>query len=233
MNNLMGDVPAWAADSDSDDGGGDDNAKWNNNGSGGGDIEMQKSKEDDNQYMSTFFSEVDGINADIKAISQASKEIGSINEQSMRATTTAEEQKLSKKLGPLIGSTNKRAKRTKDLLGLLKQETDKLKDEGKLNASNVRYVLVLYCIFFLFLFLLLLVLRCVCNTVPPILPFTFVKTTNKCTNFLLYLFLIIFVTLLLLLLLLLLFQLIDKQCTNIILSFDSMKYKIKIVSEKI
>jgi hypothetical protein len=148
MNNLMGDVPAWAADSDSDDGGGDDNAKWNNNGSGGGDIEMQKSKEDDNQYMSTFFSEVDGINADIKAISQASKEIGSINEQSMRATTTAEEQKLSKKLGPLIGSTNKRAKRTKDLLGLLKQETDKLKDEGKLNASNVRYVLVLYCIFF-------------------------------------------------------------------------------------
>lgn len=134
----MGDVPAWAADSDSDDGGGDDNAKWNNNGSGGGDIEMQKNKEDDNQYMSTFFSEVDGINADIKAISQASKEIGSINEQSMRATTTAEEQKLSKKLGPLIGSTNKRAKRTKDLLGLLKQETDKLKDEGKLNASNVR-----------------------------------------------------------------------------------------------
>jgi len=136
----MGDIPAWAADSDSDDGGGDDNAQWNNNGSGGGggDIEMQKSKDDDNQYMSSFFSEVDRVNADIKAIAKASKEIDSINEQSMRSTTTAEEQKLSKKLGPLIGTTNKSAKRTKDVLGLLKQETDKLKDEGKLNASNVR-----------------------------------------------------------------------------------------------
>jgi hypothetical protein len=164
MNNLMGDIPAWAADSDSDDGGGDDkNSQWNNNGSGGGgDIEMQKSKEDDNQYMSSFFSEVDRVNADIKAIAQASKEIGSINEQSMRATTTAEEQKLSKKLGPLIGSTNKSAKRTKDVLGLLKQDTDKLKDEGKLNASNVRYVIV-------FFVLVLAPLYQFCNTVLPIL----------------------------------------------------------------
>ncbi|OEU14036.1 t-SNARE [Fragilariopsis cylindrus CCMP1102] len=88
--------------------------------------------------MSSFFSEVDRVNADIKAIAKASKEIDSINEQSMRSTTTAEEQKLSKKLGPLIGTTNKSAKRTKDVLGLLKQETDKLKEEGKLNASNVR-----------------------------------------------------------------------------------------------
>jgi t-SNARE complex subunit (syntaxin) len=56
----------------------------------------------------------------------------------MRATTTAEEKSLSKKLGPLIASTNKRAKRTKTLLGLLKEETEKLKASGKLNASDVR-----------------------------------------------------------------------------------------------
>ena len=136
----MGDMPAWAAeDSDSDSGG--DNNNDTNNKKGGGDIEMQQQQKDDgSQYMATFFKEVDGINADIKAVSQASKDIGVINEKSMRATTTAEEQSLSKKLGPLIATTNKRAKRTKTILGLLKEETEKLNGEEKLNASNVRYV---------------------------------------------------------------------------------------------
>ena len=206
----MGDIPAWAADSDSDDGGGDDNAQWNNNGSGGGggDIEMQKSKDDDNQYMSSFFSEVDRVNADIKAIAKASKEIDSINEQSMRSTTTAEEQKLSKKLGPLIGTTNKSAKRTKDVLGLLKQETDKLKDEGKLNASNVRYVLVLY---YIFCSILALAPLCqFCNTVLPILH-VYVFENERIYQFLI-IFVSVIVVVFLLLLLLLLFQLIDKQC---------------------
>jgi len=156
MNNLMGDIPAWAED-DSDSDGGDENnpqGNWNNNvnggGGGGGDIEMkqQQNQNDGSQYMSTFFSEVDVINADIKAVAQASKDIGIINEQSMRTTTTAEEQKLSKKLGPLIDATNKRAKNTKTMLGLLKEETEKFNTNGELNASNVRYV---YCIFVLLL----------------------------------------------------------------------------------
>ena len=141
MNNLMGDIPAWALEDDSDSGsdGGDSNGNDKSNRNEGGDIEMQEQrKSDEDQYMSTFFSEVDGINADIKAVAQASKNIGIINEQSMRATTTAEEQKLSNKLSSLIDTTNKRAKRTKTLLGLLKEETDKLKQESKLNASNVR-----------------------------------------------------------------------------------------------
>lgn len=121
---MGGDNPAWAADSDSDP---DE-----------GDVEMQENSKGDSQYMSQFFKEVDGIKEDVDAVSKASKDIGQINDQSMQSTTTAEEQALSKKLGPLIASTNKRAKRTKTLLGLLKDETDKLKEEGKLNASNVR-----------------------------------------------------------------------------------------------
>jgi len=134
MNNLMDGIPAWAQeDSDSDDGGDNPDGKKK----GGGDVEMQQ-QGDDNQYMTTFFKEVDGINADIKAVSQAAKDIAIINEKSMRATTTAEEKSLSKQLGPLIASTNKRAKRTKTLLGLLKEETEKLKGTGKLNASDVR-----------------------------------------------------------------------------------------------
>jgi len=135
----MGDIPAWALE-DSDSDGGDDTPDWakdNGKKKGGGDIEMQK-QTDENKYMTTFFKEVDGINADIKAVSKASKDIAVINEKSMRATTTAEEKVLSEKLGPLISTTNKRAKRTKTLLGLLKEETEKLKGEGKLNASDVR-----------------------------------------------------------------------------------------------
>lgn len=61
-----------------------------------------------------------------------------INEKSMRATTTAEEKALSLKLGPLIADTNNKAKKSKTLLGLLKDETDQLKEQGKLNASNAR-----------------------------------------------------------------------------------------------
>lgn len=127
MNNLMGDVPAWAMEDSDEDGDGD--------GGGGGDIEMQKQ---DNVYMDQFFQYVDQINADIKLVSKASKDIAIINEKSMRATTTAEEKTLSKKLGPLISTTNKRAKQTKSLLGVLKEDTEKLEAEGKLNASDVR-----------------------------------------------------------------------------------------------
>lgn len=138
----MGDIPAWAKDSDSESDAGGNNNNGNNNNNGhswasGGDVEMQQ-QNNDSQYMDAFFKEVDGINADIKAVSKATADIGTINEKSMRATTTAEEQALSKQLGPLINNTNKRAKRTKTLLGLLKEETEKLKEEGKLNASNVR-----------------------------------------------------------------------------------------------
>ena len=141
----MDDMPAWAMeDSDSDgDGDNQDSSSGKKKGGkkkGGGDIEMQKQGDDNNKYMADFFKHVEDINADIKAVSQASKDITAINEKSMRATTTAEEKSLSKKLGPLISDTNKRAKNTKQLLGILKEETDKLKAEGKLNASDVRYV---------------------------------------------------------------------------------------------
>ena len=137
MNNRLGDLPAWAMeDSDSDD---DDVPKPSKNG---GDIEMQDQQNNHNHYMENFFKEVDSIKADIDAVAQASKDIAKINEQSMRATTTAEEQKLSKKLKPLIDTTNKRAKRTKNLLGLLKEETEKLKAEGTLNGSDIRWVLL-------------------------------------------------------------------------------------------
>lgn len=137
MNNLLGDIPAWALeDSDDDD---DHNVPKESNGKGGsGDIEMQTQQKTD--YMEDFFRHVDSIKADIDVVSKASKDIAKINEQSMRATTTSDENKLSKKLKPLIDSTNKRAKGCKNLLGLLKEDTNSLKASGKLNASDIRYV---------------------------------------------------------------------------------------------
>jgi hypothetical protein len=126
MNNLLGDIPAWATE-DSDDDAPDPKS--------GRDVEMAQKKP---TFMDHFFREVDNIKADIEAVSHAAKRIDKINEEAMRATTTVEENKLSKQLKPLIDGTNNRAKRTKTLLGLLKEETDKLEKEEKLNASDVR-----------------------------------------------------------------------------------------------
>lgn len=129
MNNRLGDIPQWALDDSDDDDGGGNIPKENQ-----GDVEMAKTTD----YMEDFFRHVDSIKADIDAVSKATKDISSISEQSMRATTTADENALSKKLKPLIDSTNKRAKACKNLLGLLKEDTEVLKNDGKLNASDVR-----------------------------------------------------------------------------------------------
>lgn len=124
MNNRLGDIPAWALE-DSDD---------EANGGGGGDIEMGSTP---NNEMDQFFREVDGIKADIDAVGSAAKMIDKINEQAMRATTTAEENRLSQQLKPLVDNTNKRAKRTKNLLSVLKEETEVWeKDKSKKYKSS-------------------------------------------------------------------------------------------------
>jgi t-SNARE complex subunit (syntaxin) len=125
MNSRLNDIPAWAME-DSDD----DTPKEHN-----GDIETGKHKP---SYMDHFFREVDNIKADIEAVGNAAKHIDHINEQAMRATATSEENRLSKELKPLVVTTNNRAKRTKTLLGLLKEETEKLEKAGKLYASDLR-----------------------------------------------------------------------------------------------
>jgi hypothetical protein len=128
MNNRLGDIPKWAQD-DSDD------EDVPNPTSSSGDVEMAQTQP---KFMDNFFREVDSIKADIDAVGTATKSIGDINEKSLQATTTEEENDLSKRLRPLIDSTNKRAKRTKTLLGLLKEETNKLKAEENINQSDLR-----------------------------------------------------------------------------------------------
>jgi hypothetical protein len=90
------------------------------------------------RHMEHFFREVEGIKDDIEAVKAATRVIGEINDEAIRATTSEEETELSNRLRPLIDGTNKRAKRTKTMLSLLKEETKKLTDEEKIKQSDLR-----------------------------------------------------------------------------------------------
>jgi t-SNARE complex subunit (syntaxin) len=110
-----------------------------------GDVEMNKQQQQQQptnhpNYMENFFREVDSIKIDVDAVSEAVTQIAVIHEQALSATTNDDEQALSRQLRPVIENTNKRAQRTKTLLKLLKEETDKLKEEETLNASDIRCV---------------------------------------------------------------------------------------------
>jgi hypothetical protein len=90
------------------------------------------------KHMEHFFREVETIKQDIEAVQKASKLISEFNESALQATTTEDENAISRKLRPLVDETNKRAKRTKTLIGLLKEENKKLKDEGKAKPTDLR-----------------------------------------------------------------------------------------------
>lgn len=136
MNDRLGDLPAWAAE-DSDEFENEGPSNSNGKKKKEGDIEMAEVNAQP-KHMEHFFREVESIKNDIEAVKKASKAIGDINEAALQATTSEEENELSRKLRPLVDETNKRAKRTKTLLGLLKEENKKLKDEGKAKQSDLR-----------------------------------------------------------------------------------------------
>jgi t-SNARE complex subunit (syntaxin) len=125
MNNRLGDISGWAHDDESTN----------------GDIELgtqQQNASSQPKHMEHFFREVDAIKKDIDAVKKATKAIGDINEAALQATTTEEENTLSQRLRPVVDQTNKRAKRTKNMLGLLKEENQKLKGDGDVKPSDLR-----------------------------------------------------------------------------------------------
>mmetsp|Transcript_38100 Transcript_38100/g.79222 ORF Transcript_38100/g.79222 Transcript_38100/m.79222 type:complete len:316 (-) Transcript_38100:241-1188(-) len=138
MNDRLGDVPAWAMeDAQSNTSFEEEHGKQG--GKKGGDVEMgNMEKPQQAKHMEHFFREVESIKDDIEAVKKSTKAIGDINEAALQATTTEEENELSGKLRPLVDQTNKRARRTKTLLGLLKEETKKLQDEDNIKQSDLR-----------------------------------------------------------------------------------------------
>ena len=149
MNDRLGDLPSWALEEAQNDpsefederpthGGSGKKGGRKSGGDDGGDIEMGGTAPAQPKHMESFFRHVEAIKADIEAVQKASKKIGDINEATMQATTTEEENKLSQKMRPLVDKTNKQAKRTKETLGLLKEETKKLQAANEIKQSDLR-----------------------------------------------------------------------------------------------
>mmetsp|Transcript_24195 Transcript_24195/g.43722 ORF Transcript_24195/g.43722 Transcript_24195/m.43722 type:complete len:302 (-) Transcript_24195:213-1118(-) len=123
MNDRLDDIgaPSWAAvESDDEE----------------GDVEMANKPQA--KYMQSFFRDVDSIKADIDAVKSATRQIHQINEEAQMATTSDKENELSNRLRPLVQATNVRAKRTKNMLALIKNETDTLKEGGDAKSSDIR-----------------------------------------------------------------------------------------------
>ena len=142
MNDRLGDLPSWALEeAQNDPSEFEDERPAGKKGKKGqdkdGDIEMGQ-KNTQPKHMESFFRHVDAVKKDIEFIQKASKKIGEINEATMQATTTEEENKLSEKMRPLVDKTNKQARRTKETLGLLKEETKKLESENAIKQSDLR-----------------------------------------------------------------------------------------------
>lgn len=163
MNDRLGDlgesVPAWAVDDDDLESGGkggggelelpltatnpfadDDADPWGGaavaggNDTDTGDAKAQQAK----KHMESFFKDVDGIKEDIDSIREATRRVADINEQAVLATTTEEENDLSMKLRPLVDTSNKKAKRAKNMLALLKEDNAKLKEKDEVKQSDMR-----------------------------------------------------------------------------------------------
>jgi len=104
-------------------------------------IEMRKQP----SSMSRFFYQVDTIHSNIEALKEATAEVSTLCDQAIHATTTKEENDISKELKLVVGKANKVAKHTKDLLCRLEQDTKTRKQKGKLKGSDERYVLFHEC----------------------------------------------------------------------------------------
>ena len=137
MNDRLGDleIPAWALEDDEADnmesgrGGYDDM-----NGNGAEQEQLVQPK-----YMVTFFNDVETIKSDIEGIKEATRLVGEINDEAVMATTTDAENECSAKLKPLVNLSNKKAKRAKNMLALIKEDTAKLEEEEEgVKASDIR-----------------------------------------------------------------------------------------------
>mmetsp|Transcript_914 Transcript_914/g.2226 ORF Transcript_914/g.2226 Transcript_914/m.2226 type:complete len:309 (+) Transcript_914:123-1049(+) len=130
MNNRLGDLPDWAKESDDEDEEEEHDVEQGK--------EQAKEPIQRDVDKEVFFAAVEQIQGEIAAVQKATVDIEKINEQAQKATTTEKEQELSKKLRKVIDTTNKQAKAAKNLLGDLKQENEKLKEQGSVSNSDMR-----------------------------------------------------------------------------------------------
>jgi t-SNARE complex subunit (syntaxin) len=89
-------------------------------------------------FMHDFFGDVEIVKGNINAIRDSTKRIADINQEVILATTNEREQEISTDLGPLIESTNKKAKIAKTLLQRLREDTERMKTSSGSKQSEIR-----------------------------------------------------------------------------------------------
>eukprot|EP00584_Thalassiosira_punctigera_P014548 CAMPEP_0172575592 /NCGR_PEP_ID=MMETSP1067-20121228/137292_1 /TAXON_ID=265564 ORGANISM="Thalassiosira punctigera, Strain Tpunct2005C2" /NCGR_SAMPLE_ID=MMETSP1067 /ASSEMBLY_ACC=CAM_ASM_000444 /LENGTH=313 /DNA_ID=CAMNT_0013368243 /DNA_START=281 /DNA_END=1219 /DNA_ORIENTATION=+ len=149
---LQGDVPAWAQEEDLPSNGASGDIEMGQVKSGESeDFEWGKTPDDGNnatnngneapsqpEHMKQFFDDVEAIKLDISAVSEATEQITTLKDKAVLATSETEETEISDTIRTLVERTNGRAKKCKNLLGLLKEETSNLKKEEKAKPTDLR-----------------------------------------------------------------------------------------------
>lgn len=100
--------------------------------------ESNTSGSESQQYMQTFFQDVELVKANINVIRDATKKIADINQEVVLATTNEREQDASSTLTSIIISTNKKASIAKKLLQALTEDTKRLETQKKAKQSEIR-----------------------------------------------------------------------------------------------
>ena len=90
------------------------------------------------EHMKQFFNDVDAIKSDISAVTDATEHIVALKDKAVLATSETAESQISDSIRKLAEGTNGRAKKCKNLLGLLKEENANLKKEGKATPADLR-----------------------------------------------------------------------------------------------
>mmetsp|Transcript_261 Transcript_261/g.432 ORF Transcript_261/g.432 Transcript_261/m.432 type:complete len:364 (-) Transcript_261:178-1269(-) len=127
-NNL-----AWAMDDDDDDNNATDNNNNNNNNA-------TTNNNDGGQpaHMKQFYQDVENIKSDISAVTSATEQITTLKDKAVLATSETEESQISDTIKTLVTNTNGRAKKCKNMLGLLKEENSNLKKEQAVKPTDLR-----------------------------------------------------------------------------------------------
>jgi len=90
----------------------------------------------DNEFMQSFFNDVELVKQNIAAIKEASRRIAQINQNVVQAANMDKELEKSSELEPLIKQTNTNAKIAKQLLQRMREETDRLKTTATAETSK-------------------------------------------------------------------------------------------------
>jgi len=99
------------------------------------------------KIMDQFYKDVDSIKSDIDDVKDATRHILELHEKVFSSTVDQRDREYSLEMRGTVDATNKTAKRTKNLLALLKEENATYRKDKKLGASDMRYAIYIFFLF--------------------------------------------------------------------------------------